>query len=474
MQKILTSGLLSISLFAAACRVCSGADSLTDSAVFREKVVPLLFERCFGCHGGATVEGGYSVADTNLLFRPGDSTSLPFSLESPEASELLVRLTSEDASVRMPLDAEPLNASEIDSVRQWLLSGAKVDASQSPAPLVEIYGGSKASPRAPQHYSNTVPISALLLSPDGKLLLVGGYSEVLIWNIDKQNLDTRASVRGRMISDLKWAPGGKLVVASGAPGKFGVLETIDFKKRKAIAAFGFSRDVCSSLAASPYRDEIAAGFSDGSVSILSLETFKPRVVAFAHAAGVTSVDWSSIDNRIYSASLDRSAKSFESKDGQLLFAFADHERAVGGVVDTQYGPVTLDETGTLRVWSEGEEARSLAKQDGMQQKVQRIVSANGVIYVPDKDCIRRLTIVQDEVEDDKAKDKDKVDEKKPKMKKRTRWKELEAMQSLSNRSIMALSADSNGLVAAGLDDGRVVIWRPESSIQPVSTWLALP
>ncbi len=442
--------------------------------MFRDKVVPLLYERCFCCHGGATVEGGYSVADTNLLFRPGDSSASPFSFESPEESELLVRLTSADALVRMPLDAEPFSASEIDIIRQWLWSGASIGSSQSPTPLVDMYGISKASPRAPQHYSTSVPISALLLSPDGKLLLVGGYSEVLIWNVEKQALDARIPVRGRMISDLKWAPGGKLVVASGAPGKFGVLEAIDFQQRKAIAAFGFSRDVCSSLAASPYRDEIVAGFSDGSVSFISLETFKPRVVSVAHAAGVPSVDWSSMDNRVYSASLDRSAKSFESKDGQLLLAYADHERAVGGVVDTQYGPVTLDETGAMRVWSEGEEARSLAKQDGLPQKVQRIISANGVIYVPDQDRVRRLYIVQDEVEDDKAKDKDKADEKKPKMKKRTRWKELESMPSLSNRSILALSADSNGLVAAGLDDGRVVIWRTEISTQPVSTWLALP
>ena len=474
LHKILSSGWLAISLVAATFRVGFGGNSLTDSPLFREKVVPLLIEKCFCCHGGATVEGGYSVADTSRLFLPGESAALPVSFENIEASELIVRLISPDTSVRMPLDADPLSDAEIDTMRQWLRSGAKADASLNPMSLVDIYGQFRASPRAPIHYSQSVPISALLLSHDGRFLLVGGYSEVLIWNVEKQMLDSRVPVRGRMISDLKWAPGGKFVVASGQPGKFGVLEAFDFGERKPIAAFGFSRDICTSLAASPYRDEIAAGFSDGSVTLFSLEKLKPRVVSVAHAAGVTSVEWSSIDNRIFSASLDRTAKSFESTDGKLLFAYADHERAVGGVLDTQYGPVTLDETGTLRVWSEGEEVRSLAKRDGLQQKVQRMVVANGVIYVPDKDRIRRFTIIQDEVVDEKANDKEKADEKKPIMKKRTRWKELDSMQCISSRSILSLSANPNGLIAAGLEDGQVVIWRPDDSTQPLSSWNSLP
>ena len=474
LQKIVSSRWLALSLLGATVRLGFGGDLLTDSPLFREKVVPLLIERCFGCHGGTTVEGGYSVADTSLLFMPGESALLPVSFTNIESSELIVRLISLDTSIRMPRDADPLSDSEIDTMRTWLRTGTTTETGQKPISLVDIYGKSRASPRAPTHYANSIPISSLLLSPDGRFLLVGGYSEVLIWNVEMQVLDSRVPVRGRMISDLRWAPGGKFVVASGQPGKFGVLEAFDFGERKPIAAFGFSRDVCTSVAASPYRDELAAGFSDGSVTLFSLETIKPRLVSVAHAAGVTCVDWSSNNNRVFSSSLDRTAKSFESTDGKLLFAYADHERAVGCVLDTQYGPVTLDETGTLRVWSEGEEVRSLAKRDGLQQNVQKMVTANGVIYVPDKDRIRRFTIIQDEVVDEKANDKEKATESKPKMKKRTRWKELDSMQSIVNRSILSLSANPNGLVAAGLEDGQVVLWRPDDFTKPLSSWNSLP
>ncbi len=450
--------------------VCLG----DESQLFRERVVPLLMEKCFCCHGGATVEGGFSVADTGLLLKPGDSGAKPISFENPDSSEILLRLTSLDATTRMPLDAEPLDVTEIDTVRRWLRSGSTVVDTEKLDSLIEIYGKSKTSARAPLHYPSPLPISALLLSPDGKMLLAGGYSEVLIWNVERQSLDSRLPTRGRMITDLNWAPGGQLITASGAPGQFGVLEAFDFETRKLIATFGFSRDVCSSVAASPYRNEIVAGFADGSVTLFSLDEFKPRVSSVPHAAGVTSVHWSSKHNRIFSASLDRTAKSFEAKDGQMLFAYSDHERTVGGVMNTQFGPITLDETGILRLWSEGEEVRSIAKFEGLQQRVQHIEVSNGFVFVPDKERIRRLAIIQDEVDDDKVNENDKSEPKKPKKKKRTRIQERESLQSIPNQSISSVTSNSKGLIAAGLGNGQVVIWRIEESTSPWKSWNVLP
>ncbi len=445
-----------------------------ESNTFDAIVAPLLFEKCLGCHGGATIEGGYSVADTSQLFRPGDSGAMPISRDQVESSELLVRITAEDPTIRMPLDGEPLTDFEIAGFRKWIESGATLSRPQEKTSLAEIYGRSKSSARAPLHYEKTLPISSLLLSSDSQQLLVGGYSEILVWNIETQSLDSRIPVRGRMVSDMDWAPGGVLVVASGTPGKFGVLEVFDFKARKQIASFGFSRDICTCIAPSPYRNEIAAGFADGSVALYSLDNFKVRAESVPHAAAITSLFWSSKGNRILTASMDRSAKSFDSKEMQLLFAYAENERAVSGAVDSQYGTITLDETGVMRVWSEGEEARSLAKKDGLPQKVQPIASVNGVVFVPDNGKVRRLFILQDEIVDDKDTKKDKAEESKPKMKTRTRWKEQDALQSSPNRSILSLSANRKGSVAAGLENGQVVIWLDENTTSLSFTWLALP
>ncbi|MCY2985889.1 MAG: hypothetical protein NTY15_19860 [Planctomycetota bacterium] len=445
-----------------------------ESNTFDAIVAPLLFEKCLGCHGGATIEGGYSVADTSKLFRPGDSGAMPISHEQLESSELLVRITAKDPTTRMPLDGEPLTDLEIAGFRRWIASGAPLSRSEEKTSLAEIYGRAKSSARAPLHYARPLPISSLLLSPDSQQLLVGGYSEIIVWNIETQALDSRIPVRGRMVSDIDWAPGGVLVVASGTPGKFGVLEAFDFKTQRQIASFGFSRDVCTCIAPSPYRNEIAAGFADGSVALYSLDNFNVRAESVPHAAAITSLFWASKGNRILTASIDRSAKSFDSKDMQLLFAYAENERTVSGVVDSQYGAITIDETGVMRVWSEGDEARSLAKKDGLPQKVQPIASANGIVFVPDHGKIRKLFIVQDEVVDEKETKKDNAEASKPKMKTRTRWREHDALQSSPNQSILSLSANRKGAVAAGLDNGQVVIWLDENTTSPSRTWLAFP
>ena len=102
-------------------------DSPEDSRTFETIVAPLLVEKCLGCHGGATIEGGYSVADTDLLFRAGDSGAMPVSVNQLESSELLVRLSANDPIIRMPFEAEPLSDSEITSVRRWIESGVNSD-----------------------------------------------------------------------------------------------------------------------------------------------------------------------------------------------------------------------------------------------------------------------------------------------------------------------------------------------------------
>ena len=447
-------------------RDCLADDAnLDDSKIrmFQDRIVPLFFEKCFSCHGGTTVEGGYSLAIAHLLFKPGDSGEIPIVPGHPESSEVVLRIQSHDPVSRMPLDSPPMDADEIEWIRKWISLGAGIESADSATSLLELYAKSQTDIKPAVTYSNPFPISALLISHDAKQLLVSGYGEVLVWSVDDGVVSDRIQTRGRTISDLKWAPGGKLVVASGTPGTFGVLEAFDFASKTKLAAFGFSNDLCSSLSSSPYRNEVVAGFSNGTVAIFSLDNFLPRVTSTAHAAGVTSVFWSNRGDRLFSSSLDRSAKSFDSKNGQLRSAFADHERSVGGVIDTPYGPVTLDETGALRIWSDGEEARSIAKQDGFAPSVQKLTYCNGWLMIADQARVRRISILQDEVDDESS---DKKNAEKPKKKKRTRFKESESLQSLQGHRITALASDSNGLAAAGLANGQVVLWRISDSTKP--------
>src|SRR5947209_13790957 len=41
--------------------------------LFRDRVRPVLLERCFKCHGGESVESGFDMTDRDKLLKGGDS-----------------------------------------------------------------------------------------------------------------------------------------------------------------------------------------------------------------------------------------------------------------------------------------------------------------------------------------------------------------------------------------------------------------
>jgi len=96
---------------------------------FSRDVLPILSDRCFHCHGpdpsdreaGLRLDleesakedlGGYAAVV------PGD----------PDASELLLRITSDDPDLRMPpasAHRKPLSQTEINTLRRWIAAGAR-------------------------------------------------------------------------------------------------------------------------------------------------------------------------------------------------------------------------------------------------------------------------------------------------------------------------------------------------------------
>lgn len=99
-----------------------------NSVDFDQHILPLLSDRCFKCHGPDestresglrldTQEGAFSVPDS------GDAAIIPGDAKS---SSLYDRITSNDASLRMPPPESGLNlsAEEKELLRAWIEQGA--------------------------------------------------------------------------------------------------------------------------------------------------------------------------------------------------------------------------------------------------------------------------------------------------------------------------------------------------------------
>ncbi len=119
-------------------------------------IAPLLTQRCFTCHDANAKEpGGELRLDTYEGMTKGDHPAiLP---GEPEESGIILRLTEEDSSSRMPRDDAPLPPAQIDLIRRWIQAGAKFDGPDPKTPYAKKPAAS-AAPTASPH--PTHPLAA--------------------------------------------------------------------------------------------------------------------------------------------------------------------------------------------------------------------------------------------------------------------------------------------------------------------------
>ena len=92
---------------------------------FNQNIRPILQERCFACHGALKQESSLRLDSASLLRKGGDSGEI-IDLENVEQSKLLIRVSHQDESSRMPPEGQPLSAEEIELIRQWIKAGGRV------------------------------------------------------------------------------------------------------------------------------------------------------------------------------------------------------------------------------------------------------------------------------------------------------------------------------------------------------------
>ena len=118
---------------------------------FSRDVLPILSRNCFTCHGPdeASREAGLRLDRADVVFAAADSGTIAVVPGDPQASELFLRVTSDDASLVMPPadSGHRLTDSQIETLRAWIGQGGKFDAHWSLRPITT------SSPPIVQHQS---------------------------------------------------------------------------------------------------------------------------------------------------------------------------------------------------------------------------------------------------------------------------------------------------------------------------------
>lgn len=276
---------------------------------FYRDIRPILQEHCQGCHQPAKRGGGMLLTSFVDMQQGGDS-GLPAVTAGDAANSLLLQQIS-GAQPLMPKDAPPLSPVEIDLIARWIGEGAQDD---TPAmTMTEI------DAEHPPVYELPPVVTALDYSPDGALLAVSGYHEVLLHKADGSELVARLIGISERIESAVFSPDGKyLAVTGGSPGRFGELQIWDVANRSLAQSISVGYDTIYGASWSSDGRLVAFGCADNTVRAVEAATGAQVLYQGAHSDWVLDTVFSTDDSHLISVSRDRSVKLIQVATQQFI------------------------------------------------------------------------------------------------------------------------------------------------------------
>jgi mono/diheme cytochrome c family protein len=282
----------------------AAAASATNQVSFYKQLRPIFQSQCHGCHQPAKAKGGYVMTDFDRLFAPGDSKEQPVVAGNPDASLLIKQITPVNGEAEMPKGKPPLAAHELELVRRWVAEGAKND---TPANAQRHFDADH-----PPTYSRPPIVTSIDFSPDGALIAVAGFHEVLLHNADGSGIAARLIGASERIQSVRFSPDGtRLAVAAGLPARLGEIQIWNSQDRKLIHSVPVGFDTVYGVSWSPDGKLVAFGCPDKTVRAVDAETGRPVLQQGSHEDWVLDTVFTTNGAHIVSVGRDMTAKLTE-------------------------------------------------------------------------------------------------------------------------------------------------------------------
>jgi len=274
---------------------------------YYKEVVPIFKKSCTGCHHPGKLKGQLDLTTYEAAVKGGKHGTL-VKAGDPKSSTLMEEITGDEPS--MPKEGDPLTKQEVALIEQWIAQGAKDDTPASAKSL---------KPSEPPTYVVPPVISALAWSPDGKVLAVSGYHEVLLRSADGSNLVARLLGESPRIESLAYSSDGKFLgVAGSAPARFGEIQLWNTASNSLEKSYKVSTDSIYGLSFSPGSDRVAVGCADKTVRVIAVGDGKELLKFDNHSDWVFGTIWTLDGKRLVTGSRDRAMKFIDASNGQFI------------------------------------------------------------------------------------------------------------------------------------------------------------
>src|SRR5439155_11370154 len=284
----------------------AGADD-TKPLSFYHDVVPILKQSCTGCHHPAKLKGELDLT-TYGAFQKGGKHGPAFKPGQPDQSRVIEEISGEEPN--MPKEGDPLTKDEVALIERWIKEGAKDDT----PPEANSFKLS-----APPVYSVLPVISALALSPDGNILAVSGYHEVVLHKGDGSEIIARLVGESPRIESIEFSPDGKmLAVSGGAQARFGEIQIWDVESRQEKHSYKVGNDSVFGVSFSPDGERVAFGGADKTVRLIAVTDGKELMKFDNHSDWVLATTFTLDGKRLLSGSRDRAMKLINVANGQFI------------------------------------------------------------------------------------------------------------------------------------------------------------
>jgi len=385
-----------------------------DVPTYERDIKPILAKRCTVCHSSSKkddleLSGGLALDSLEAVLT-GTKRRKVVAPRHGDESEIVRRLTDPDPDRRMPLQDKPLSSAQRELIHRWVNAGAPRGSAQaaaitaSPAlPVAKVRRRRAASldvmiptdvRLAPKTWNATAggalvvsapigplpAVTALALRGDSRLLAVGTYGQVVVWDLaEGRPTSALAEIPGPVHALAFSRDGRRLAVGAGLPARSGFVRVYSVPDGTPIHEFAGHGDVVLAIAFRPDGGQLASASFDQTVRFWDLGEGRPAGIFRGHSDFVCTLAYTPDGQAVYSAGKDRTIKRIDCRTLKEQRTYSGHDDDVLAVAIRPDGKqfVSAGNEPQLRWWARDGE-KPLSRRGGHSGPVQQLAfSADG-------------------------------------------------------------------------------------------------